>query len=153
MEQFPHGGGWYNYTLGHGVSGPNGTRDSCEWLSHCLRLIVGKLHEKPPQLDPAFLSSTGRVFSPSADCSLQSWAGARSWGKRLFKARLQTTLRGAWFSKRWWWLSGHRLVKYNSLSLALAEAGVLYKKVRFQDNLITCISCACLLMIVFLLCL
>lgn len=82
MKPFLHHSVWDNYTLGHSVSGPNSTQDSCEWLSHCLRLIMGRLHEKKnPQLDPAFLFSSWWVFGTGMDCSLQSWVTACSWGK------------------------------------------------------------------------
>lgn len=136
MEQFPHGGGWYNYALGHGVSGPNSTQDSCEWLSHCLRLIMGRLHEKTQQLDPAFLSVDG-CSAPTgiAHAKLHKCLLIR---KRLFKAWLQTTLGDAWFERRWC-LSGHSSVEFSSLSLALTCARVpkLPKFERFQNNLIT----------------
>lgn len=47
--------------------------------------------------------------------------------KRLLKAKA-LTLGGAWFSARRCFLSGHCLVESDSLSLALAGAGVLCKK-------------------------
>lgn len=121
----------YNYTLGHGVSGPNSTRHSWEWLSRCcLGLIMGRLHKKPPQLDPAFLSSSGCVFSNNLDCSYEAHTervNARLWEKGFSKQSCKEHSEVPDLKRRWC-LSGHCSGKSDSLSLALPIAEVLYKR-------------------------